>query len=171
MVASSAGANKRASARQRLQQPRRIARHQVNFEINARPDPERSERGDLQRVGDDQHGKSVALDLVYGQRDAVECDRSFGRNETGKLAGRAQPQLGHVDEIVARYQFGDAIDMAAHHMAAELVAEAERAFEIEPGAARPGAGGGHPQGLGRGVHRKGGSVTGPPTAHDRQADA
>ena len=86
-------------------------------------------------------------------------------------AGRAQPQLGHVDEIVARYQFGDAIDMAAHHMAAELVAEAERAFEIEPGAARPGAGGGHPQCLGRGVHGKRRSVTGPSTAHNRQADA
>ena len=50
-------------------------------------------------------------------------------------------------------ELGDAVDMARDDMAAELVADLQRAFEIEPRALLPGAGRGHPQGLGRGIDR------------------
>src|ERR1041385_3060329 len=84
VVASAADANKRGPGLRphRLQQPRRIARHLIDFEIEASARcGEHSEGGDLQRVRDDQHRKSVALDLVDGERYAVERDRTLGRDE------------------------------------------------------------------------------------------
>ena len=56
------------------------------------------------------------------------------------------------------HEFGEPVDMAADHMAAELVAEPQRAFEIELGAAPPVCGGGHAQRLGRGIDGEGGPV-------------
>ena len=55
VVPSAGSAHKRASARQGLEQPRRIARHLIDFDIDARAGLQRAERGDLQGVGDDQH--------------------------------------------------------------------------------------------------------------------
>ena len=46
------------------------------------------------------------------------------------------------------------VDMAADHVAAELVAEPQRALEIELGAALPVCGGGHAQRLGRRIDRE-----------------
>src|SRR5262245_3152879 len=66
-----------------FQQSRRIARHQVHFEVDLLPDRKLPKRGDLQRVRDDEHRKGVILHLVDRERDAVERDRAFGRDEAG----------------------------------------------------------------------------------------
>ena len=115
---------------------------------------QRAERGDLQGVRDDQDGERVAFDLVDGERHAVECDGTLGRDEARKLRRHAQRQFRAVEKIIARDQLGDAVDMAADHVAAELVAEPKRSFEVELGAALPGRGGGHAQGLGGGIDGK-----------------
>ena len=65
-----------------LQEARGIARHLVNFEIQPRPGAKAPERGDLQRVRNDQHRKRRALDLVDRKRNAIEGDRPFGSDES-----------------------------------------------------------------------------------------
>ncbi len=52
---------------------------------------------------------------------------------------------------------GDAVDMAGDDVAAEFVADLQRALEIEAGAARPAADGGDPQRLGGGIDREPGA--------------
>ena len=54
------------------------------------------------------------------------------RDETHQLARRAQREPRHVGQVLARDQLGDAVDVAGDDMAAELVADLQRAFEIEP---------------------------------------
>ncbi len=76
---------------------------------------------------------------VHRQRHAVERDRSFGGDEAGEWGRRAKRQRRAVEKIVAADEFGNAVDMAADHMAAELVAKPQGPFEIEPGAAPPRA--------------------------------
>ena len=45
--------------------------------------------------------------------------------------GRAEAEMRHAVEVAARQDFGDAVDMAADHMAAELVADPQRALQID----------------------------------------
>ena len=70
-----------------FQKPRCVARHEVDFEVEPSAGAKRSERRDFQRVRDDQHGKRVAVDLVDGQRNAIERDRALRRDEARQLAG------------------------------------------------------------------------------------
>ena len=71
---------------------------------------------------------------------------------------RAQREPRHVGQVLARENFGDAVDMAGDDMAAQLVAELEGAFEIDAGAVAPAADSGQPQRFGRGVDRKPGAA-------------
>ena len=75
---------------------------------------------------------------------------------SGRGARKREPR--HVGQVLARDQLGDAVGMAGHDMAAKLVADLERAFEIEPRALPPAARRGHPQRLGRGIDRKPGAA-------------
>ena len=79
------------------------------------------------------------VDLIDGQRHAVERDRALGGDETHQLSRRAQRQPRHVGQVFARDKLGDAVDVTGDDMPAELVAHLQRAFEIEPGALLPGA--------------------------------
>ena len=94
------------------------------------------------------------VDLVDRERDTVKRDRALGRDEPRQLVRRAQRQPRHVRQVLARGEFGNAIDMAADQVAAEFVAEAKRAFEVELRARLPGPGGGHAQRLRGGIDGK-----------------
>src|SRR5439155_19944972 len=74
----------------RIQQARGVAGHQVDLEIDLITGSDGPERGDVQRVRDDQHRKRIAADVVYIERDAIERDRSFGSNKAGGIRGRAE---------------------------------------------------------------------------------
>ena len=102
-------------------------------------------------MGDDIDLEGGVFNPVDSQGNAVEGDRSLGRDETGERLGRAQGQTLGISLGVARLKLGDAIHMAEHHMAAELIAERQRPFEIDPDADPPGAQGGPGQGLGRDI--------------------
>ena len=90
-------------------------------------------------------------------RDSAAGARNVNRAMSGKSS--------RADEI------GNAVDMAADQMAAELVAKPQRALEIELGAALPGAGRGHAQGLRGDVDGEEGAIAPPSPLDDRQAGA
>ena len=58
-------------------------------------------------------------------------------DEARQFARGSQLEPRHVGQIVARDDGGNAVGMAGDDMAAELVADFERPFEIEPGADMP----------------------------------
>ena len=93
----SIGLVRRHEARRRLRrlgEPRGIARHRVDFEVDAVADlacRPRSSR--LKRVVDQKHVEAGALDLVDGQRGAVERDRALGRDEFGEIARRFEREI------------------------------------------------------------------------------
>ena len=71
----------RSKLASRFQQPCRIAGQQIDFEIDLVADADLAQRGDAQGVRDHQHRKSIAVDLVDGERHAVERDRTFEGDE------------------------------------------------------------------------------------------
>ncbi len=75
-----------------------------------------------------------AVDRIDGERNTVERDRALRRDEAGSAAGTRNDQPRHLGQVFAGDEFGNAVDMAADHMAAEFVAKAQRAFEVELGA-------------------------------------
>src|SRR5262245_31851983 len=79
-----------------LHQPRRIAGHQVDLEIDRVAGAEPAERRDLERIRNARHREGVARNLVDGQRYPVERDRTLRCNETGKLRRHAQSEPRHV---------------------------------------------------------------------------
>jgi hypothetical protein len=95
----------------------------------------------------------------------------LGAIKRDQLAWHAERHLRHVGQILARDELGDAVDMAAHQVTAQFVAEAKRALEIEWRAASPGAGRGHAQRLGGDVDGKKAPLARSPARHDGQANA
>src|SRR5260370_29923884 len=154
-----------------LDQPRRIARHQVDFEIDRITGAQRSESRYLKRMGNDQHVKTVVLRLVDGERSPVKRDRALGGDEARQLRRRPEGEPGHLGEIFPRHKLREAVDVAGHDVAAKFVADLEGAFEIEPGAVLPATGCGDGQGRGGGIHRKPGVTVRDARSYDGQADA
>ncbi len=76
--------------------------------------------------------KRSSRDLVDGQRDAVERDRALGRDRPREMRP-APRRRSAANRPPARRSTNacDAVDMAEHDMAAELVAEAQRPLEID----------------------------------------
>ena len=99
------------------------------------------------------------------------ADRPLWRNEARKRHRHAQEKSRHVGQILAGEKFGNAIDMAADEMPAELVAEPERAFEIELGAALPAPRGGDAERLGGHIDGEEGTIALPAPLHDGQTGA
>ena len=77
------------------------------------------------------------VDLVDGQRDAVERDRALLRDEARERLRRAQASSAPCRSGLRARQLGEAVDMAADDMAAEFVANLERALEIDARALLP----------------------------------
>ena len=66
-----------------------VAGQHVDLQIDPRRRPRAAERGHLPGVRDDVDAEDVALDLVDGQRHAVDGDRALGRDEAMQRRGRA----------------------------------------------------------------------------------
>ena len=96
---------------------------------------------------DQQHVEARAVDAVDGERRAVERDRALRRDEFGEVARRLQREAHSLALVLARHDLGHAVDMARHDVAAELVADLQRALQIDARAGLPAGSGGKPQRL------------------------
>ena len=72
----------------------------------------------------------IAFDVVDGERGAVERDGALFGDETRERRGRLDPEPLHTVECLIDDDRRDAIDMPRDEMAAQLVGDLERAFEI-----------------------------------------
>src|SRR5207237_4213919 len=95
-----------------------------------------------------------ALDLVHGQRDAVERDRALGGDIGAELPARDHADAPRIADLLDRRDLADPVDMAGDDMPAELVADLERALEVDLRAFGPEAGRSAALGLGRDVDRE-----------------
>lgn len=116
---------------------------------------------------DDVDAEAVALDLVDRQRHAVDGDRTLG-GDVFRQAGRDRE--GQADRFAVgpdRREFADAVDMAGDDVAAQLVADFQRPFQVDPRSGVPGAESRLRQGLARGLDHE----PARPLLDHRQADA
>ena len=104
-------------------EPRDIARQQVDFEIDLVARLQPAERRDLRRVRNDVDAEARAIDLVHRQRDAVERDRALGRDEARQRHRHLERDAHGLAFRRHRDDLAHAVDMAGDEMAAQLVAE------------------------------------------------
>src|SRR6185436_1483040 len=94
------------------------------------------------------------LDLVDRQRDAVERDRSLGGDIARERGPRDQADAQRIADRLDRGDLADAVDMAGDDMAAKLVADLERALQVERRALGPESRRGAALRLGRDIDRE-----------------
>src|SRR5688572_19925161 len=83
------------------------------------------EGGDLRRVRDDRDGEVVVARLDDGEADAVDGDRALLHHVAEELAIRAHAQVGgSVDDLA------DRVDVPLDEVAAQAIAQADRALEV-----------------------------------------
>ena len=83
----------------RLDQPRRVARHLVDLDVDAIADLPSAQRRHLERVRNQQHFEPVAVDRVDGQRHAVERHRALDGDELRQRRRRAKGEMRHAVEV------------------------------------------------------------------------
>src|SRR6266446_4775467 len=98
---------------------------------------------------DDVDAKLFPFNLVDGQRDAVESDGTLGRDRARQVRRRGEREAQRVALGAAIEDACDAVNVAEHDMATELVTEAKSALEIDLGSRSPARQGGARHGLGR----------------------
>jgi hypothetical protein len=89
--------------------------------------------------------KSVSLTPLTVSDVPSSATDPFGAMKRASGIGRAQGEAPGFAFIGNRNQICHAINMAADHVAAELVADLQRSLEIDPRALCPGADGGQPE--------------------------
>src|SRR5690606_33214335 len=149
------------------EEPGNVAGQDVHLEIHVRSLPGLAEGRGREGVRDDVDAEAVVVDLVHRQRDAVESDRALGRDGARIGGGKLDEEAHAVALGTAPDDARDRIDVALDDVAAELVAERERALEIDARAGAPGAERRARQRLARGVD---GEAPGS-AVDDREADA
>ena len=157
----------------RARDPRHVAGDGVDLEVDLVAGLALVPVGHLKRVRDEQAVEAVAVDAVHRQRHAVEGHRALERDEAGEIVRRLEDELGGLAEILARDDGRQPVDMAAHQMAAEFVAELQRALQIDARTDRPVLRRGHLERLRRRLHREGRAacIVRLCGRHHRQADA
>src|SRR5690625_3583846 len=156
-------------------QARDIAGERVDFEIDLHPLDRAREIGGFPAMRDDvdaeMGGIRRVFDLVHRQRDAVDRDRAFRRDETAKLARGSNSQASGCALGPDRDDLADPVYMARDNMPAKLVADLQRGFQIDPCAFLPEPDRGARAGLGRSIDIEPALPAIPAARHDSQADA
>src|SRR4051794_18567602 len=142
-----------------LREPGGVAGHEVDFQVERVAGLALAPGGDRQGVRDDQDGKDVARHRVDGKRGAVEAHRALRGDEAGQGGGGADVEpRGRAPWVVpgrdrlAGNDGGEAVHVAGDDMAAEFVADLERALQVHARLRRPCADRRQGQGLGRRIH-------------------
>src|SRR5438067_13074124 len=110
--------------------PLDVARDHVDLEIHARSGAELAERGRGERVRDHVHFETGAVDRVHREAHAVDADRALAREVARQRRGRFDHQPRACAEVVERLHHADAVDVAAHEVAAEPVRKAQRLLQV-----------------------------------------
>src|SRR3546814_14329147 len=76
-------------------------------------------------------------DFVDRQRDAIDGDRALGRDMRRERRGRRDGDGHAVADGFDRHDAPDVVDMAGDDMPAQLVADLQRAFEVQAAAGGP----------------------------------
>ena len=142
-----------------LGKPRGVAGHEIDLEVEAVARPALAPGRHGERVRDDAARRRRRLRPSFTVSEvpsrATEPFSAMKRGERARRAdveaGASAPRVLARRHLLARDDLGDAVHMAGDDVAAELVADLERALEIDPRARRPVADGGARQRLGRGV--------------------
>src|SRR4029078_4198823 len=97
-------------------------------------------------VGNDVYGESRFIapgaNIVDGERDAVERDRALLRDHRREFSRYAELEAQRVPLLARGSGSRDPVDMAGDNMAAELVAHAQGALEVQLRALAPQVRGG-----------------------------
>jgi len=92
--------------------------------------------------------------FVDRQRHAVDGDRSLGRDMRRERRGCGDGDRHAVADRLGRYDMSDVVDMAGDDMPAKLVADLQRAFEVEAAPRLPHPGRGARDRLGARIDRE-----------------
>ena len=103
----------------------------VDFQIDRVARLPCAEQGAAQGFGNQVDAERVFADAAYGQAASVEADEAFGQDVGFKRGGQGEVHRGVVLGAFNAEDFGGGGDVAAHQMAADFVAEAGGAFEID----------------------------------------
>ena len=114
-----------------------VARERVDFEVDQVTNFSGAPCGRVFGVGDEIDPEACALDLIDGERCAVQSDGAFGRDEAGELFWGLERDAGAVAFVFHGRDARDAIDMARDNMTAKLIADFERALQIDTTAFDP----------------------------------
>ena len=114
-----------------------VARERVDFEVDQVTNFSGAPCGRVFGVGDEIDPEACALDLVDGERCAVQSDGAFGRDEACELFWGFERDAGAVTFVFHGGDARDAIDMARDDMTAKLIADFERALKIDATAFNP----------------------------------
>ena len=103
-------------------QPRGVAGHQIDFEIDFIARAPFAPGRDFKRVRNEQHRKTIAFHPIDRQRRAIERDGPFFRDETREFMRSPDVDAPHAIEIRDRDDFRHSVHMPGHDMAAKFVA-------------------------------------------------
>src|SRR5207248_1139717 len=104
---------------------------QIDLEVHVRELALAGERGRDLRVRDDRDLEAAPVDAVDGEADAVDGDRALLDDVAQHVGSGADRE---VEGLAARAHFidaADAVDVAGDQVAAQAIAEAHRALEVD----------------------------------------
>src|SRR3569833_3343586 len=131
------------------QQALEITRDEIDLDVHRVTHRETAEVGLLQRVRHEIHLEARAVHRVHGETHPVHADRPLVRVVFRVWRGLGVRVLLRIADLGARRERGDAVDVAAHEVAAERRAGGEGLFEVHRIARVRRPQGGATQGLGR----------------------
>lgn len=108
-----------------------MLREQVELEIHPRSGTHRFQRRHLVGVGDDPENEAVLVQLRHRETDAVDADRSFVDDERGEFARQGDGKTVVLPDALVIEHFGASVDVPLDEMAAEPVADAQGALQVD----------------------------------------
>ena len=115
----------------------KVARHQIDFQIKPCAGVQAAEGSVRQGMRNQVDTEPRTRDLIDCQRHSIESDRAFDGDVAAELTGSLDNPAATVALWPIFNQRGDAIDMAGDQMAAQFIAQLERALQIDRGTFAP----------------------------------